>query len=1306
MSRPPDASPGAVVVILSLAVLLAGLAQSASTSVGTAGLFGAVLLVAGAWRRLSRPARVFALAGLAGLAPWPAGAPEALQPAGPERAFAAAQSALVTNATALRAVCQRLANDPALTAALTRDAAARTRAFGALESARLALRPSAGLLLLDAERRPLAWSGSTPEPASLRTLPEHPWTGPGQGAHGATLLASAPVGRPPRAWVVAELRAAEGLSQGTGADLSSIRLRPIDSSAIPPSPEDRLLTGPDGPLFLARHEAAPRARPRTLRPAWLAPLGCGLLVLAAGLGSGGRGLGWRSPLPLALGVVLRLAWSLPGCAWPVTGSLTAPEVFAWRRLGAWGASPLDLLLTTLVGLHAALLLARWLSLPRAPRWPLARLVAGGLLPPALVVAALLLAQVVQEHSARPLSPWGRIPGEPALLALHFSLALALAAVALLGAGAWAWAAPSRPTVPVAAVAVAVWTGVVAAAAALWPRGTFGLPLLPALGLLATTLALAATRSRWWPWLRAGGAPAVLLASAGLAALVGLLLQPSLVHFSEKAVRRQIREDWLPLVQRQPAWRAHVLQQSLAQLDRQDLLEKAGAPERPAEELAYLAWSRTDLAAFALSSAVELLDPRGGVVSRFSLELPSLPHSDRRVASEGWQVARDQLTLGSARRSVLHAARHLGYHGQVHGEVHVYVADDYADLPFLPRRSPYRRLVGRPAEPWAASPVLLVYEPDGQLRFSSAGEPARLPAELTSRLRAAAVVWTTLDVAGRPHHVLFERAVDGRVLGLGYARLDAPRFLADTLEAAVTLSAVTLLAGLLVLALGSALGSPTVRLGSLKQALARRFGLRLLAAFVGLSVLPVLLIQTVVRGFVRDRLRADAEAQAIERAGVARKAVEDYLVFQRGDELSAGLDDAALVWIASLIRSDLDVFDGGRLVASSRRELYAPGLLSPRLDGQVFRRVVLEGEARVVAPLDLAGAALRAASVPVRLGSREPGVLSVPLDERPQELAEALDDLDRTLRLASALFVLVAAVLAGSVARRISGPLAELTRATRRLAEGDLSTRVETASRDELRDLVDSFNQMAADLARQRQELERSNRLAAWAEMARQVAHEVKNPLTPIQLSAEHLRRVYGDPRVDFEAALELCTQTILRQVRQLRGMVTEFSAFARPAQGEAEQLDVARLLEEACRPYQVALPPGVELRWEAPPGLPPLHGERRLLERALVNGIENALHAVGSGGVVTVLAREQDGVEIEVRDDGPGIADPQVIPRLFEPFFSTKTGGSGLGLALVRKIVEDHAGHVELRSEPGCTRLVLRFPPAPGSARPGPATGG
>jgi nitrogen fixation/metabolism regulation signal transduction histidine kinase len=262
-----------------------------------------------------------------------------------------------------------------------------------------------------------------------------------------------------------------------------------------------------------------------------------------------------------------------------------------------------------------------------------------------------------------------------------------------------------------------------------------------------------------------------------------------------------------------------------------------------------------------------------------------------------------------------------------------------------------------------------------------------------------------------------------------------------------------------------------------------------------------------------------------------------------------------------------------------------------------------------------------------------------------------------------------------------------------VAQGDLHARVEARSHDELRQLVESFNQMAGDLERQRRDLERSNRLAAWAEMARQVAHEVKNPLTPIQLSAEHLRRVYRDPGVDFERALESCTQTILKQVGNLRGIVTEFSSFARPPAAVLEPQDPAELAAEVVRPYQTALPPGVALTLRAAPGLPQVLADRRLVHRALLNLVENALQAVADAGTVEVTVREEGGqVEFAVTDSGPGIS-PEMRARVFEPFFSTKTSGSGLGLALVKKIVEDHGGGIALEDAPGHgTRARLWLP--------------
>jgi nitrogen fixation/metabolism regulation signal transduction histidine kinase len=219
-----------------------------------------------------------------------------------------------------------------------------------------------------------------------------------------------------------------------------------------------------------------------------------------------------------------------------------------------------------------------------------------------------------------------------------------------------------------------------------------------------------------------------------------------------------------------------------------------------------------------------------------------------------------------------------------------------------------------------------------------------------------------------------------------------------------------------------------------------------------------------------------------------------------------------------------------------------------------------------------------------------------------------------------------------MSRRISGPIGDLIRATRRVAAGDLDARVSSNARDELRELVESFNHMAGDLERQRRDLERSNRLAAWAEMARQVAHEVKNPLTPIQLSAEHLRRVFGDPTVDFPATLATCTDTILKQVGTLRRLVTEFSAFARPPAPVLVPEDLAPIVRAAVEPYLPGLPKAVRLRLEIDAELPLACVDRRLFERAVLNLLENALQAVAERESSQVVGIDGQAVQISEED--------------------------------------------------------------------------
>jgi two-component system nitrogen regulation sensor histidine kinase NtrY len=234
--------------------------------------------------------------------------------------------------------------------------------------------------------------------------------------------------------------------------------------------------------------------------------------------------------------------------------------------------------------------------------------------------------------------------------------------------------------------------------------------------------------------------------------------------------------------------------------------------------------------------------------------------------------------------------------------------------------------------------------------------------------------------------------------------------------------------------------------------------------------------------------------------------------------------------------------------------------------------------------------------------------------------------------------------------------------------------------------------MAADLLRQRAELERTNRLAAWADMARQVAHDIKNPLTPVQLSAEHLRRVHEDRGRPLSPVLEGCVDTILSQVRLLRQISSEFSSFASAPVAALAPTSLNDVATEVMQPYVTSLGRSIDLRLELAPGLPDLMLDRVLLGRALVNIVENALHAMPGGGRLTIsTARHGDTVRLQVADTGLGM-DEAARTRLFEPYFSTRAAGTGLGLTIAKRNVELNDGTIEVESTRGRgTTVTLSF---------------
>jgi two-component system nitrogen regulation sensor histidine kinase NtrY len=313
---------------------------------------------------------------------------------------------------------------------------------------------------------------------------------------------------------------------------------------------------------------------------------------------------------------------------------------------------------------------------------------------------------------------------------------------------------------------------------------------------------------------------------------------------------------------------------------------------------------------------------------------------------------------------------------------------------------------------------------------------------------------------------------------------------------------------------------------------------------------------------------------------------------------------------------------------------------------------------------------------------------------------------RRLGLGLAAAALLAAVAASfAFAARIARPVSELAEGARRVAGGDLETAVRAQGEDEVAELALAFNRMTAELRDSRDRLLQAERVAAWREMARRLAHELKNPLFPIQLSIETLRRALdheGETEGSaqpFRTLFRESSETILQELAALRRIIEEFSQFARMPQPELRPTDVNEVVGRVLDLYRPRAN-GVALEADLAPGLPPVPADADLLARALGNLMGNAFDAMAAGGVLRVrTAPEPEGVRIEVEDTGPGLTDDQRT-RLFTPYYTTKRGGTGLGLAIVQGIVSDHGGRIQVRSNPGegttfTLLLPIVHPPAP-----------
>jgi nitrogen fixation/metabolism regulation signal transduction histidine kinase len=225
------------------------------------------------------------------------------------------------------------------------------------------------------------------------------------------------------------------------------------------------------------------------------------------------------------------------------------------------------------------------------------------------------------------------------------------------------------------------------------------------------------------------------------------------------------------------------------------------------------------------------------------------------------------------------------------------------------------------------------------------------------------------------------------------------------------------------------------------------------------------------------------------------------------------------------------------------------------------------------------------------------------------------------------------------------------------------------------------------------EVLRAQRLEAWAQMARIIAHEIKNPLTPVRLNAEHLLQVWRSDRAHLSQVLERCIGNILAQVDELHQIASEFSTYSSILRIERKSDDLVAAMEELVEPYRAAPPPGVTVRFESDRERLAASFDRRLLSRAVRNLIENSLRASSGGGTVTLSVSAAGATgRIAVRDQGPGVPS-EILPRIFDPYFSTHATGTGLGLPIARRVAEEHGGTITAENIPGGgLAVVLALP--------------
>jgi len=269
---------------------------------------------------------------------------------------------------------------------------------------------------------------------------------------------------------------------------------------------------------------------------------------------------------------------------------------------------------------------------------------------------------------------------------------------------------------------------------------------------------------------------------------------------------------------------------------------------------------------------------------------------------------------------------------------------------------------------------------------------------------------------------------------------------------------------------------------------------------------------------------------------------------------------------------------------------------------------------------------------------------------------------------------------------VTRPVERLAEAAREVGAGNWGAQVPVTSRDEIGELAAAFNRMTQEMLQQRQQLVQTERVAAWRELARRLAHELKNPLFPLQITVENLIRAREQAPEQFDEVFKESSATLLAEIANLKTIVSRFSEFSRMPQPHFQSVNLNEIVENVVRLFQAqfhSAQGAIACKLELAQPIHTFAGDPEMLHRAVSNLVLNAMDAMPEGGTVTLTtSREENLTVLTISDTGTGLT-PEERDRLFTPYYTSKAHGTGLGLAIVQSVMSDHGGRISVQSQPG-----------------------